>query len=147
MRKPLRFYTWFWEDSLLSRKDPKKKERQARKRSERLAAEEAQRQRARDQREMPNVLTQLEALFKDKASRAITMAFEEKRSADEISTALEVPVTQVEYLFDVAGGMSEDLLRLIRRWPTAFENPEVFKSAVHVFQSGSYKRLFRSAGL
>ena len=132
----------------MSRKDPKKqKEREERKRKERLVAEELERQRVRTLREMPNLLTQLEALFKSNAARAITMAFEQKLSPEEIAEALNVPLESVNYLFDLAGSMSEDLLRLIRRWPNAFENPAVLEVAVQCFQSGRYKQLFRSAGL
>lgn len=129
----------------MSRKDPKKKkERELRKKKERLVAEELERQRARSLREIPTVLTQLEALFKENASKAITMAFEQKLSPEEIAEALKVPVGDVNYFFDIAGGISEDLLRIVRRWPQAFENPEVLKVAVACFQSGRYKQLFRS---
>lgn len=132
----------------MSRKDPKKKkERELRKRNERLAAEELEREKARNRRSMPTVLTQIEALFKTNASATITMAFEKNLSPEEIAEALKVPIGDVNYFFDIAGGLSDDLLRLVRRWPNAFENPDVFKAAVQCFESGKYKQLFRSTGL
>jgi hypothetical protein len=129
----------------MSRKDPKKrKEREARKRQEKLAADKLAQERVKAQRQLPSILEQLNALFKDKAAKAIVMAFEQGLSPQEISKALDVPIEQVEYLFDIAGNANEELLRLVRRWPMAFENPEVLNAAIKAVQRGGYRELFRS---
>jgi len=128
----------------MSRKDHHKRtERELKKKEAKKIVVELARKREAARRSMPDILGQLNVLFQKNTARAITMAFEEKVSPEEISTALEVPAADIEYLFDIAGVVSEDLLRLVRRWPAAFENPEVLEVALLSFRSGGYKRLFR----
>lgn len=124
-----------------------KKDRAKRVQQQKVAAHQAELAKARAKEALPDVLGQLEVLFKHNAARAITMAFKENRSPEEIATALEVPVDQVNYLFDVAANTSEELLRILSRWPSAFENPEVLQVAIEAIKSGSYKGLYKSAGL
>lgn len=128
----------------MSRKDHKKrKERELKKKDAKKIVDELARKREAARRSMPDILGQLSILFDKNTARAITMAFEEKLSPDEISAALAVPTGHIEYLFDIAGAVSEDLLRIVRRWPLAFENREVLEAALVSFRSGAYKKLFR----
>lgn len=128
----------------MSRKDhQKRKERELKKKEAKKIVDELARKREAARRSMPEILEQLGVLFEKNAARAITMAFEEKLSPEEISVALGVPTGHIEYLFDIAGMVSEDLLRTVRRWPLAFENPRVLEAALSSFRSGGYKKLFR----
>lgn len=128
----------------MSRKDPnKRRRREEQKRREKHAADEAARKELRARRKIPVVLEQLSVLFQDKGARAVSMAFQEKLPPEEIAGRLEVPVEKVNYLFDLAAGCSDEILRVVARWPGAFENPEVLKAALGAFKSGSYKRGFR----
>ncbi len=128
----------------MSRKDPnKRRRREEEKRREKHAADEAARKQARARKNIPNVLEQLSVLFQDKGAKAVSMAFQERLPPEEIAARLEVPVEKVEYLFDLASNCSDDILRVVARWPGAFENPEVLKAALGAFKSGSYKRGFR----
>lgn len=128
----------------MSRKDhQKRKERELKKKEAKKIVDELARKREAARRSMPEILEQLGVLFEKNAARAITMAFEQKLSPEEISVALEVPTGHIEYLFDVAGMISDDLLRTVRRWPLAFENPSVLEAALSSLKSGGYKKLFR----
>jgi hypothetical protein len=128
----------------MSRKDhQQRKERELKKKEARKVLEELARRREASRRAMPDILGQLNVLFEKNTARAITMAFEEKVPPEEISAALDVPSGHIEYLFDIAGTVSEDLLRIVRRWPQAFENREVLDAALSSLRSGGYRRLFR----
>ena len=94
-------------------------------------------------REMSDILEQLDVLFQAKTGRALKMAFEEKATPDEIAMALDVPKGTVEYLFDVAGPVSGDLLRILQRWPAVFDNRSVLENALQCIRSGAYKQVFR----
>lgn len=128
----------------MSRKDHKKrKERELKKKEAKKIVDDLARKREAARRSMPEILEQLHVLFDKNTARAISMAFEERLSPDEIAGALDVPTGHIEYLFDIAGTVSDDLLRTVRRWPLAFENPQVLEAALSSFRSGGYKRLFR----
>lgn len=129
----------------MSRKDhQKRKERELRKKAARKVADELARKKRATKRDMPDILEQLDVLFQAKTARALTMAFESKATPDEISAALDVPRGHVDYLFDVAGHVSDDLLRIVQRWPSAFDNRSVLENALQCIRSGAYKQLFRS---
>ena len=128
----------------MSRKDhQQRKERELKKKEARKVLDELARRREAARRAMPDILGQLNVLFEKNTARAITMAFEEKVPPEEISSALGVPSGHIEYLFDIAGTVSEDLLRIVRRWPQAFENREVLDAALSSLRSGGYRKLFR----
>lgn len=128
----------------MSRKDHQKRtERELRKKEARKVADELERKKKAAQREMSHVLEQLDVLFQAKTGRALRMAFEEKATPEEIATALDVPQGHVEYLFDVAGHVSGDLLRVLQRWPSVFDNRSVLENALECIRSGAYKQLFR----
>ena len=128
----------------MSRKDHKKrKERELKKKEAKKVVDELARKRDAARRSMPEILEQLGVLFEKNTARAITMAFEQKLAPEEIAAVLNVPIGHIEYLFDIAGTVSDDLLRTVRRWPLAFENPQVLEAALSSFRSGGYKKLFR----
>jgi hypothetical protein len=121
----------------MSRKDPnKRRRREEEKRRQKHAADEAARKQARARKNIPNVLEQLNVLFQEKGARAISMAFERKMAPNEIAEALGVEVEKVEYLFDIASGCSDEILRIVARWPQAFDNPEVLKVALAAAKKG-----------
>ena len=128
----------------MSRKDhQKRKERELRKKEATKVSDELERKKNAAKRDMPNIIEQLDVLFQAKTGQALRMAFEQNASPEEIAIALEVPTGHVEYLFDVAGHVSGDLLRILQRWPTVFDNRAVFENVLQCMRSGSYKRLFR----
>ena len=128
----------------MSRKDHQKRtERELRKKEAKKVADELERKKKAAKREMSDILEQLDVLFQAKTGRALRMAFEEKASPEEIAGALDVPQGHVEYLFDVAGYVSGDLLRILQRWPSAFDNRLVLESALQCLRSGRYGQLFR----
>lgn len=132
----------------MSKPDPKKKRARAeRVRQKQLAEAELARKKAKARKEMPTILQQLHVLFQEKAATAISMAFEQKLTSSEISAQLNVPVEQVEYLFDTAATISDDILRIVKRWPNACENPRVLKAALEAVESGKFKDILRSQGL
>jgi hypothetical protein len=128
----------------MSRKDQqKRKEREVRKKEEKKLADELERKRKAAKRDIPDILEQLEVLFQANAGRALKMAFQDRASSDEIATALGVPQGHVDYLFDVASHVSDDLLRIIQRWPAAFDNRAVLENALTAVRSGAHRQLFR----
>ncbi len=128
----------------MSRKDHQKRtERELRKKEAKKVADELERKKKAAKREMSDIVEQLDVLFQAKTGRALRMAFEENASPEEIATALDVPQGHVEYLFDVAGHVSGDLLRILQRWPSAFDNRSVLENALQCLRSGRYRQLFR----
>ena len=47
-----------------------------------------------------------------------------------MSAALGLPTAHIIYLFDIAGTVSDDLLRIVQRWTEAFENRDVLDAAL-----------------
>lgn len=128
----------------MSRKDPNKRlRRDQEKRRQKHAADQVARERAKARKNIPVVLEQLNVLFQDKGARAISMAFAESWPPEEIAARLEVPIEKVNRLFDLAAGCSDEILRVIARWPLVFENPDVLRAALGTFRNGSCKRDFR----
>ena len=128
----------------MSRKDhQKRKERELRKKEAKKASDELGRKRKAAKRDMPDIIEQLDVLFQAKTGQALRMAFEENASPGEIATALDVPTGHVEYLLDVAGQVSGDLLRILQRWPSVFDNRSVLENALQSMRSGAYRQVFR----
>lgn len=128
----------------MSRKDhQKRKERELRKKEAKKVADELERKRKAAKRDMPDIIEQLDVLFQAKTGQALRMAFEQNSSPEQIATALDVPKGHVEYLFDVAGHASGDLLRILQRWPSVFDNRAVLDNALQAMRRGAYRELFR----
>lgn len=107
------------------------------------AADELERKRKASKRDMPDIIEQLDVLFQAKTSQALRMGFEENAAPEEIATGLDVPTGHVEYLFDVAGDVSRDLLRMLQRWPSFFDNRSVLENALQSMRNEAYREVFR----
>jgi hypothetical protein len=127
----------------MSRKDPKwRKDREERKRKERLVEEELQRKRIVAARNLPDVLTQITKLFEQNAGKALRMAFIDKLPEDEIAKSLGIDVEYVDRLFAMASESSPQIVRILERWPHAFENPRVLEAVIEGVKRGGYPMLF-----
>jgi hypothetical protein len=127
----------------MSRKDQRwRKEREERKRKEKLAEEELKRKRIAAARNLPDVLIQVKGLFEHNAGRALKMAFLEKLTEAEIADALGVDVEYVDKLFAMTSESSPQIVRILERWPQAFENPQVLEAVIEGVKRGGYANLF-----
>jgi hypothetical protein len=128
----------------MSRKDPQYRSgQQLKKHKPREFIEELARKQEAPRCSMPNILRERKVFFETDTTRGITTALEETVPPERIFAAMGVPSGHIQYLFDIAGTVSEDLLRIVRRWPQAFENREVLDAALSSLRSGGYRRLFR----
>lgn len=127
----------------MSRKDQRwRKEREERKRKEKLAEDERKRKRLAVARNLPEVLNQVKVLFEGNAGKALRMAFIDRLPEDEIAAALGVNRAYVDTLFGMASEYSPQLVRILERWPQAFENPLVLEAVIEGVKRGGYANLF-----
>lgn len=127
----------------MSRKDQRwRKEREERKRKERLAEEERKRKRLAVARNLPDVLNQVRGLFEGHAGKALTMAFVEGLPEAEIAAALGVDIAYVDKLFGMTSEYSPQIVRILERWPQAFENPLVLEAVIEGVKRGGCANLF-----